>query len=243
MTRILSVLFVLASALGGQSFEVASIRLHTAEPVTRIGFSNSGPRFTAEAVTLTNFITYAYDIKDYQVSGAPDWAATDRYDIVAKAEGDGLLTRDQAKAMLRTLLAERFHLKLHQDMKEMPVYALVVAKTGIKLKESPPDSVSLLRMGGGKGIELTVTKGSMAQLVGQISNKNGVDRPVLDKTQLTDNYDYKLTWSARLDASGNDPDVVSIFTALQEQLGLRLEPQKAPIGIWVIDHAEKPAQN
>jgi bla regulator protein blaR1 len=244
MTRIISALFVLASCAGGQSFEVASIRLHTT-PVRSIGINISGPRFTTEAVSLDNLITYAYDLQDYQVAGVPSWAVSstnsDRYDIAAKAEGDGTLSRDQSKKLLQSLLAERFQLKFHYETKEMPVYALVVAKNGPKFKESPPEAQSMLRMGGNNGIEMNVTKGDMAQLARQFSNRNGVNRLVLDKTGLTGHYDYKLTWTLERGALDNDSQTVDI--ALQEQLGLKLEATKAPIEVLVVDHAEKPSGN
>jgi uncharacterized protein (TIGR03435 family) len=242
------IFFAVISVSLAQSFEVASIRLHTMR-VQSVGSRISGPRLTVEAMSLDNLITYGYDLKNYQVSGAPSWADSnridcDRYDIAAKAEGDGTLRQDQAKAMVQALLADRFHLQFHKEMKEMPVYALVLAKNGPKLKESPQDAQILIRMGSGvSGTELTVTRGSMPQLVAQLSNNNGIDRPVLDKTQLTGNYDYKLTWTPELGAPRNDSVTLSIFTALQEQLGLRLDPQKAPIEILVIDHVEKPSEN
>jgi uncharacterized protein (TIGR03435 family) len=142
------------------------------------------------------------------------------------------------------LLAERFHLQFHREMKDTPVYVLVVAKGGHKLKEHTSDEQGGLGMrGGSKGIELTSTGSSISLLVSQISNHNGVDRIVVDRTGLTGNYDYKLTWGAGLAAAPNDSDAVTIFTALQEQLGLRLEPQSAPIELLVVDHIERPSDN
>jgi bla regulator protein BlaR1 len=248
MTRMIPALLLFACCGWAQSFEVASIRLHTGR-VQRIAALVSGQRFTAEAMSLDNLITYAYDLKRYQVFGVPGWADStnldcDRYDINAKADGDGTLSQEQAKNMLRTLLSERFHVKFHRDMKEMPVYALVVAKDGHKLKDAAPDARTMMRMSSAsKGVEMTVTAGPIAQLVNQFSNANGVDRPVLDRTGLAGSYDYKLTWGPSLGATGNDSDAVSIFTALQEQLGLKLEPQRAPIETLVIDNAEKPTEN
>jgi uncharacterized protein (TIGR03435 family) len=240
MTRMLCSLVVLTSGAWGQSFDVASIRLHKT-PVQRIGSFLSGSTFTVEAMSLDNLITDAYDLQDYQVSGAPVWAVSsqtsDRYDIAAKAEGDGVLSREQSKKMLQALLADRFQLKFHYETKEMPVFNLVVTKNGPKLKESPPDAQSLMTMGGAKGIEIRVTKGDMAQLARQFSNHNRVNRIVLDKTQLTGEYDYTLT----LSPDDNDSESVSI--AMQEQLGLKLEPARAPIEVLVIDHAEKPSDN
>ena len=247
MTRNISALLLFTCCAWGQAFEVASIRMH-ADRVQRVAAFVSGQRFTAEAMSLDNLITYAYDVKRYQVFGVPSWADSNnlncnRYDVSAKAEGE-TLTQEQAKMMLQNLLAERFHLRFHREMKEMPVYALVVAKNGHKLKNAAPDAPIMMRMSGAsKGLEMTVTAGTISQLVNQFSNANGVDRPVLDRTALSGSYDYKLTWSPYVGATSNDSEAVSIFTALQEQLGLRLEPQRALIETLVIDNAEKPTEN
>ena len=248
MRRVISALLVFTCCALGQSFEVASIRLHK-DRVQAIGASVSGQRLNVEAMSLDNLITYAYDLKSYQVLGAPSWADSnnsncDRYDVNAKAEGDGPITQKQAKAMLQTLLGERFRLRFHREMRDMPVYALVVAKGGPKIKEAAPEAQSGFRMRGGTtGAEMVATGATMAQLANQFSNSNGVDRPVLDKTELTGKYEFKLTWSAGLNAPRNDSEAPSAYTALQEQLGLRLEPQRAPIEILVIESAEKPSEN
>jgi bla regulator protein BlaR1 len=237
MKRIIALLLVFTSCGWSQSFEVASIRLHKI-PVSTVGVHVSGQRFTTDAMSLDNLVTYGYDLKRYQVSGVPVWADSnridcDRYDIAAKAEGDGTLKQDQAKLMVRALLADRFHLQFHREMKEVPVYALVVARNGHKLKDSSPGAEVLMRVGGGfSGMQLTAVKAGI-----------GVDRPVIDRTQLTGTYDYKLTWAAGLSAPRSDFEAVSVFTALQEQLGLRLEPQKAPVEVLVIDKVEKPSEN
>jgi uncharacterized protein (TIGR03435 family) len=246
MTRIISAVAVLMSCAWGQSFEVASIRPHVQNIVAGrggMGLRVSGTMLTAENMSLSNLVTYAYDLKDYQILGLPSWAESDRYDIDAKAEGDAALTRDLARPMMRALLAERFQLKGHGGTKEMPVYALVVAKNGPKFKESAPDAESMLRLASpGKGAVMTVTKGSMAQFANQFSNRNGVDRPVIDKTGLSGGYDYKLEWGD-YGAANADADAVSIFTAIQDQLGLKLEPAKAPIEVLVVDFAAKPSEN
>jgi uncharacterized protein (TIGR03435 family) len=223
------------------AFEVASIKLHVL-PVQTVGVSMSGPSVRASAMSLSNLVAYAYDLKSYQIVGSPSWADSDRYDIAAKADGEGTLTRDQVRQRLQPLLADRFQLKFHHEMKEMSVYALVAGKNGPKLKESAPDATTLLtlRSTGNRTAEMTVSKGDMGQLARQFSNGNGVDRPVLDRTGLSGTYDYKLTWAAD---PPPDSDAPSIFTALQEQLGLKLEPTKAPIDTLVIDHAEKPSEN
>lgn len=248
MSRILRILVATACCAAGQSFEVGSIHTRTdgsgeVWTIKPFRFDVSGSRLAVENFSLKDLITYAYDVKDYQLLGEPHWADIDRYDINAKAEGDAALTRDLARPMMQAMLADRFQLKVHHGTKEMPVYALVIAKGGPKFKESAPDAESILRLASpGKGAVMTVTKGSMAQLASQFSNRNGVDRPVLDKTGLTGGYDYKLEWGD-YGAASADADVVSIFTAIQEQLGLKLEKTTAPIEVLIVDSAAKPSGN
>lgn len=141
--------------------------------------------------------------------------------------------------MLFALLLERFHLGFHQESREMPVYALVADKGGPKLHESGADATGVLRMP--RGGYITASGGTMMQLVGLLSNRNGVDRPVVDATGLSGRYDYRLEWSNPLARGAEaDPGGASIFTAVKEQLGLRLDPRRAPIEVMVIDRAELP---
>jgi uncharacterized protein (TIGR03435 family) len=236
---LLSLVLGMSWTVAAQSFEVASIKLH-ADLVRSVGVSISGARVTVSAMTLTNLVDYAYDVKFYQVSGGPNWAHSDRWDISAKGEGDRILTRDEVRKMVQVLLADRFQVRLHRETREAAVYALVVAgKGGPKLKESAPDANSILHMGGTRTTRITTTKGSMDQLVTQLSAI--LDRPVLNKTGLTESYDYKLEWAPEGVAAGSDAP--SIFTALQEQLGLKLESTKGPIETVVIDRAERPSAN
>jgi uncharacterized protein (TIGR03435 family) len=251
MRRILTIAIATACcALAvDQTFEVASIHtradgtgdIWTLKPFR---FDFSGPRLTIENFRLSDLITYAYDIKDYELSGEPRWADIDRYNISAKAPDGVTLTRDAARPFMRALLADRFHLTVHTEMKEMPVYALVVAKGGSKLKESSPGAQRLLTLQskGKAALLMTVTSGDMAQLAAQFSKRNRVDRPVVDKTGLTGTYDYKLEWGDDT-AAAADAGVVSVFTAFQEQLGLRMEPSKAPVQVLIVDRAEKPSED
>ncbi len=226
------------------AFEVASIRLHVG-PAPGVGINVSGSRLAAANNSVVSLITYVYSMKPYQVTGGPGWVsdyASSAWDIAAKAEGDGEITQEQAKQMMQTLLADRFKLTFHRETKATPVYALVVAgKGGPKLKESAPDAVSMARVGGERTTQLKATKWSMERFAQQLSNSAG--RPVLDKTNLTGEYDFTLEWNPAYGAPRADPDAPSIFTALQEQLGLKLESQKAPVEVFVIDHAEKPSED
>ena len=246
------IVFLFAAACcpsaSGQAFEVASIHTRTDGTgdtwTTRpFRFDFSGSKIFIENFRLIDLITYAYDLKDYELLGEPRWADIDRYDVTANSADGVSLTRDNARPMMRALLTDRFRLQVHTDMKDMPVYALVVAKGGPKLKESPPGTQRLFTLRSkGKSVLVTVTSGDMAQFTAQFSRHNSVDRPVIDKTGLTGTYDYKLEWGDDT-AADADTRVPSIYTAVQEQLGLRLEPAKAPVRVLIIDRAEKPSEN
>jgi len=209
-----------------------------------VGTTISGNRVTLTAYTVTNLVTDAYSLKDYQLTGVTGWISSDRYDIVARSAGEGTPTRDQARQMLQTLLTDRFQLKFHRETKEMSVYALVTGKNGPKLKEHAADTPIMRMNSKGRDLQMTFTGSPMEQLVAQLSHIPGVDRPVLDETGLTGQYDFQLNLSAE---PGGNPATgtggESVFTAIEEQLGLKLESRKAPIGILVIDHVERPSGN
>jgi uncharacterized protein (TIGR03435 family) len=225
------------------AFDVASIRAHQG-PVSRIGLSISGTLVTVAAYTVGDLITDGYGMKDYQVAGVTGWIGSDRYDIAARSAGESAPTRDQARQMLQTLLTERFQLKIHQEMKEMSVYALVIGKRGPKLKENTADTPMWRMSGKGLDTQMTFTSSPIEQLVTQLAHIPGVGRPVLDKTGLPGRYDFQLNLTRDLPGtSTTGPEGQSVFTAIEEQLGLRLESQKAPIGVLVIDHVEKPSEN
>jgi uncharacterized protein (TIGR03435 family) len=235
------------------SFEVASIKPHPprigprGEGYPGCNFTSSGPRATLGACFVLDIIMEAYNLKDYQVSFAPsvqerDWQ---HYDIVAKAEGDGARTRSEFRQMLQSLLAERFRLKVHRATKEMPVYALVVGKNGPKFKESATAAVSSGHGGlNGRNQSITATKEDMDDLARVISNSFGPDRPVVNRTGLTGLYDFRIEATPEWWINDNpQPDDLSVFTAVQDQLGLKLEPQKADIETLEVDHVEKPTEN
>jgi uncharacterized protein (TIGR03435 family) len=236
------------------AFEVASIKPYQLPPnAFAFGANGSAVRISGNRVTtrgsLINLVIAAYNVKDFQVSSASGWAdKLDRdqlFDITAKTEGESAPTLDQVRPMLQTLLADRFQLKLHRENKELPVYDLVVGKNGSKLKESAVDASPKQPVTfSGPLVRFKFSSRSLADLVGILAVN--VDRPVLDKTGLTGRYDFTLEFTR------SNPDVVpldspeadkSIFSAVQEQLGLKLAPAKEPMEILVIDHAERPAEN
>ncbi len=210
----------------------------------------------------------AYDVRGFQISGGPGWTGIDRYDIVTKDLAGGpseeaLRTmtdaqrnefRDRLMEKLRLLMADRFQLKVHKESKELTVYALVVAKGGSKL-ETAPDTT-----GQDSGLNAGRADDGKTAIVGknlEIPNlvrflASQVGRDVLDQTGLTGKYNFKFSFSPDLnrpadiaapDAPRADTSGPSIFTALQEQLGLRLDTQKAPVEMIVIDSVQKPSDN
>jgi uncharacterized protein (TIGR03435 family) len=256
ITLVILAAYAASSQTAAQSrFEVASIK--PSDPGaggTQIGLSPGGT-FNAKNVTLKALIQNAYDVRDFQVYGGPGWMDTQRYDIVAKGQDTGVtedsirtMTGEQRNALkenlvsrVRTLLEERFQLKVHRETKEMPVYALVIAKAGTKIQvgDGPPaNSLSMRRDDAGKSV-VTGQGVPVASLVKLLSNQVG--RTVVDQTGLKANYDFKMTFAPDLTAA--ETAGPSIFTALQEQLGLRLDAQKGPVEVLVIDSAQKASEN
>jgi len=269
------VVLVLAGFAFAQKFEVASIKPSKADPHRVMIGMRPGGRFTAEGASLKQLVSMAYNVRDHQIVGLPAWADSDRYDIDAKPEGVSdaapsaapnsppnpaqmQAQQEKMRAMLRDMLEDRFSLKIHKDSKEMPIYALVVAKGGPKLEEyadapGASNQPNMMRMGRG---QINANGVPIGLLVNQLAGMVG--RSVIDKTGLTGRYNIKLTWSpdpgegGALRGPGPGPDGPpppssdsgpSIFTALQEQLGLRLESQKGPVELIVVDKVEKPTGN
>lgn len=229
------------------AFEVASIRPHQGPLHVMRGFSSAGSRLTLEGYSRMQLILEAYDLKDYQVSWASGAGLQDNvyYDIVAKAEGNAAPTKSEFRRMLQTMLVQRFNLKFHPETKEMPVYALTVGRNGLKFKKSVPDGSEVGLFGvHGRNQTIAMPRESMESLAHDIPNTFMVDRPVIDRTGLTGTYDIKLEATPEFRIGGNpQPEDISVFTAVQEQLGLKLEAAKAVVQILVIDHIENPSLN
>jgi uncharacterized protein (TIGR03435 family) len=251
--------FAMAQSL---KFEVASIKRNTrGDPGVRIG-AMARSRFDAENVWIRFLIECAWDVRDFQLSGGPSWAATDRYDINATKDASAGLS--QTRLMLQTLLEDRFQLALHHDTRESQVYALVAAKGGVKLQASrcvvpppgPPEQ-NVTNVCGGMSSSphsLRATGISMEELATALSN--ALQRSVIDKTGSLGKFDVDLQWTADRSTPGMmapglpptasdslDANGKSIFTAIQEQLGLKLESVKAPVEFLVIDRLERPSEN
>ncbi len=234
----LALIFAIAvSAQTRPAFEAASIHASRADQ-SSTHLALLGGRLSVENCTLSFIIQQAYGLREFQVVGGPQWVLDgngSRFDIQAKAAAT--TSDDQLKLMAQTLLADRFQLKVHREMRPIPVYALVIAKGGPKMQTPKPGERRHIESYPGF---MSGTNVPMSSFIDEYSGK--VDRPVVDKTDFTGRFDFTLRWTP--DKSGNvDPNLGSIFTAIQEQLGLKLSPQKLPIEVLVIDHVEKPSAN
>jgi uncharacterized protein (TIGR03435 family) len=198
-------------------------------------------------VPMLFVIEQAYLIHEpSRIFGSPKWMADSMYDIVAKVSVDDLpaykkLSDEDKSRMLQSLLTDRFHMKAHIEQRELSVLQLVIAKGGPKLKEATPDEAGNASVSVGRGQKITAIDAPLAALPGLLNNEAG--RTVVDKTGLTGKYDFTLQYVPAAQAATDTSGGSSIFTALEEQLGLKLEPGKAALDVLVIDSVEKPADN
>jgi uncharacterized protein (TIGR03435 family) len=244
-------LFAMATyALAAPAFEVASIK--PSDPADRRMRleSSTGGKLTARSVSLTWLVQFAYRLESYQLSGGPGWMVTSRFDVTARAE-DLAAGNDRIRQMTRTLLADRFALKVHAESKELPIYRMVTVKSAKGLRQAtacaaPDCPVFDMSIGG----QLTARGATMEDFAHVMTDLTS--RPVRNQTNLAGQYDFRLSWTpddATPGAVGPrgspapDPTLASIFTALTEQLGLKLQSDKGPVDVYVIDHAEKPSEN
>jgi uncharacterized protein (TIGR03435 family) len=228
----------------GQSFEVASVKLGKPPARTAYGPQPGGERYRAVNAPLSWLISEAYGVPLRQISGLPQAFSGDGYDIEAKA--DHPVNRDRMMAMLRALLEDRFKLAVRMETKEMKAYALVVAKGGAKMEESPDGEMALQKVNASKTIYTNMSMPIFADLLAF-----PVEDTVVDQTGLRGVYNFTLNYMPeRLGPGilegrepGPDTNAPSLSTALQEQLGLKLESRKGPVEMLVIEHIEKLSVN
>jgi bla regulator protein BlaR1 len=235
-----------------QSYKVVSIK-RSARSGSGRPSTKSLPREFVMNTPLSNLIGAVYHLHAFQVSGGPPWINSTRFDITAKAED--VSPPEQMTSLraivLRTVLKDRFHLQFHREMKELPVYILTVAESGLKLPRSngvsssgkPGANMYLNHTMDAIGFsiaEIPGTRPGVTTILSSELGRMGIDERVVDKTGVTGLFDFHLEWSP---APSSDPDRPSLFTAVREQLGLKLTPGKAPVEILVVDHAEDPTEN
>jgi uncharacterized protein (TIGR03435 family) len=236
------------------AFEVVSIKPTQGQPMNS-GFRRTvGGVLNATNVSVRLLIEYAYDVRDDQISGGPSWLDSERYEVLAKPGDDadpaGKPPSGESANLIRlrtqSLLADRFHVVLHRDTKELPVLALTVAKNGPKgLRESTAREMDFVS----NGHHLNCQRVSMAMFAkGFLARQTG--RSTTDKTGIAGDFDFTLDWasddapaSTSAEAGAAIVQFPPLLLALQEQLGLRLVQEKGPVEVLVIDHAERPAEN
>jgi uncharacterized protein (TIGR03435 family) len=224
-------------------FEVATIK--PSDPEDRSsGFHLSGRRLFIENETMENLIAVAYAIHPKQIVDGPDWFRKDRWDIKGVPDVPGDPSWAQCREMLQKLLVERFGLKFHRAQRELSIYAVTVAKGGPKMAATKSDPDALRdQSGNNNGVEQTwrFTNNSMADFADGL--QEFLDRPVVDETGLKGKFDFPLEWT--VDGAVNpDPKAPpGLFTAVQEQLGLKIDATKGPAEVQVIEHVERPSAN
>jgi uncharacterized protein (TIGR03435 family) len=247
-------------------FAVTSVKLNRTGCCTSGGVSRG--RGGGKNTTLKELMAFTYRLQQFQISGGPRWINSDRFDIEGKAE-DPNASFDQLRLMLQSLFEDRFKLKVHRETKESPAYALVIGKGGPRIKlsrDQSPDNVDgpappgagpnhgAIRIGVGNLVGNAVTLSWFASMLSP-----RLDRLIIDKTNLSGRFDIRLQWAPSagenlfevpteiIDMNGvtlrPDPAGPSIFSAIQEELGLKLESTKAPVELLVIDHVEQPSAN
>jgi uncharacterized protein (TIGR03435 family) len=247
-------------------FAVTSVRPNHTGCCTSGGVGKGGGG--GKNVTLKELMAFTYRLQQFQISGGPRWINSDRFDIEGKAE-DPNASFDQVRLMLQSLFEDRFKLKVHRETKESPAYALVVGKGGPRIqlsRDQSPENVDgpappgagpnhgAIRIGVGNLVGNAVTLSWFASMLSP-----RLDRLIIDKTNLAGRFDIRLQWAPSaaedlfgvpaeiIDMNGvtvrPDPSGPSIFSAIQEQLGLKLESAKAPVELLVIDHVEQPSAN
>jgi len=226
-------LFVGALLAQTASFEVASVKPSNPNEVGSNTDSDPG-RITMQNVTLKRCIQRAYDVPDIQITGGPKWLNENRYDIEAYAGYPA--GYNEVNEMLQRLLANRFRLTLHRETRSLQGYAIVVAKGGLKMKPSAPGTRGHTNDGAGSVVS---TATPISRLALKLSVLLGV--PVTDETAVSGPFDFILRWIP--DNAADTTAGPSLFTAIQEQLGLKLEARKVPVDVLVIDHADLPSEN
>jgi uncharacterized protein (TIGR03435 family) len=240
--------------LHAPEFDVATIRPSNPNMPGR-QFMAKGHQFLTINTTLNDLITFAYGLNARQVVSAPAWAASDKYDLDGKVAGESQPNDAQWKIMIQKLLVDRFKLTFHREPRELSVYELTVAKNGPKLSPTQADPASLPGMGFRGFGNMPVSNATMADFAAMMQG-SVLDRPMIDHTGLQGRYDFVLKWTpddsqfigmrppGMTPPGGDNPNAPpSLFTAIQEQLGLRLESVKAPVDVMVIDHVEKRSEN
>ena len=233
------------------SYEVATIK--PAQPDERRVVQVQGVRLFTAGTSLVDLMMFAYGVHSLQITGGPEWMKAEKFDVLIQPNMPGRPSIVQMRSIVRKLLADRFKLTFHHAQKELPVYGIVAAKGGPKLTPATAESVAANTAAIGFSKDtMVVSNATMAEFASLMQRYVGLDRPIVDHTGISGKYDFKLSWTP--DSSqfnGNSPwpttndtnSAPGLYTAIQEQLGLKLQAMKEPTDVLAIDRVEKPSEN
>jgi uncharacterized protein (TIGR03435 family) len=237
------------------AFDVATIKPNDSNATSMQGLFVRGRNFSIRAGSLGDLIAFAYNVHSKQIAGEPGWSDKDRFDIVGVPDQEGTPSDKQLRIMMRKLLADRFKLTFHQEKRELSAFVLTVGKSGSKLT---PTQLSGPLPGfgmrpGAEGVTINVRNASMADFTSFLQMLV-LDRPVVDQTALPGKYDFKFTFTPDDSLFNGHPPKLptptetteaapSLVESFQQQLGLKLDAEKTPVDVIVIDHVEKPSAN
>ncbi|HEY1744475.1 MAG TPA: TIGR03435 family protein [Granulicella sp.] len=254
-TVLLSFCFLVCGLLSAQqaldaskTFAVATIKPSAPDAVA--GTQIRGNRFATEGTTFVDVFKYAYNVHPDQVVSGPAWLRTEKFNILADPETEKRPSSDQMKALVQQLLVERFHVVMHHEQKILSVYALVKTADTPKLTKSTADPNGIPAVGYSPGGTLQVGNATMANFA-TFMQRFVLDRPAVDQTGISGHFDLVLRWTPdniRANGRPGDPQEdasapPNLFTAIKEQLGLKLVAEKAATDVFIIDHAERPSEN
>jgi uncharacterized protein (TIGR03435 family) len=239
-----------------ESFEVATIKPAAPDAIGRYIRMQSAHQFVAHNHGLRTLIAAAYNLSPRAISGGPAWVDSDHFEILAKSPGEVRPSLDEQMAMLRKLVADRFKLSFHRENNELPIYALTVAKGGPRLKEttltpdaSPEGPPPLVFVVAPELVRLPGRSATISELA-SVLQRAALDHPVIDQTGLSARYDFDLEFTpdeslfnGMLGKGVENGTKPGLFSALQQQLGLRLEATRGMVSVFVIDQAERPSDN
>jgi uncharacterized protein (TIGR03435 family) len=226
------------------SFAVAVIKpTDLSDPRNAHGwsFESEGHHIQCRNATLVDILSVIYGVQLRQIVAAEPWLGKEKYDITGTPDVPGKPNTAQSREMYQKLLTDRFHLTLHRETRDMPIYVLAVAKGGPRLKLADPFETINASNSGGTERTMKFTNMPMQEFAHNLALFE--DRPVVDQTALPGGYDFTLKWTFELTAETPPDAGPSLFTAMREQLGLRLEPTRGKAEVLIIDHAERPSEN
>jgi uncharacterized protein (TIGR03435 family) len=231
-------------------FEVATIKPSQADEQRAVMVQ--GTRLVTRATSLVDMMMFAYGVHPLQIADAPDWMTAEKFDVVVQPNMPGRPSTAQMRSIVQQLLADRFKLAFHHAQRELPVYRIVAAKGGPKLtpatKEEQENNTAAIGITPGL---MTVINATLSEFASLMQRYVRLDRPIVDHTGIAGKYDFKLSWTpdfSQFDGNPpgpakNDENAPSLYTAIQEQLGLKLEAAREPTDVLVIDHVERPSEN